>query len=94
MIINKESVVKYSVLKDNKQLFMSKYQLYLPSKEKLQEEINKSIDNLMIKDTSYKYNEESIYQTIVKALNEIITYRRKNPALDLVVIELGPESFK
>ena len=36
-----ETVVKYSVLKENKQLFASKYKLYLPSEEELIEEIEK-----------------------------------------------------
>ncbi len=30
-----ETVVKFSVLAENKQLFASKYQLYLPTKEQL-----------------------------------------------------------
>ena len=34
-----EAVVKYSVLKDNKQLFSSKYQLYLPTEDELIEEL-------------------------------------------------------
>ena len=36
-----ETVVKYSVLKENKQLFASKYKLYLPSAEELIEEIER-----------------------------------------------------
>jgi len=36
-----EAVVKYSVLKDNKQLFSSKYQLYLPTEEELSKELKK-----------------------------------------------------
>jgi len=35
------TVVKYSVLDDNKNLFVSKYQLYLPTVEELQEEIER-----------------------------------------------------
>ena len=35
-------VVKYSVLNDNKQLFASKYQLYLPTTEELQNLIEKT----------------------------------------------------
>ena len=34
-----EDIAKYSVLHDNKQLFMSKYKLYLPSEEELRAEI-------------------------------------------------------
>ena len=36
-----ETVVKYSVLKENKQLFASKYKLYLPTEQELIEEIER-----------------------------------------------------
>jgi predicted nuclease of restriction endonuclease-like (RecB) superfamily len=36
-----ETVVKYSMLKENKQLFASKYKLYLPSEKELIEEIER-----------------------------------------------------
>ncbi|MFH1825353.1 MAG: PDDEXK nuclease domain-containing protein [Candidatus Firestonebacteria bacterium] len=36
-----ETVVKYSVLKDNKKLFASKYKLYLPSKKELINELDR-----------------------------------------------------
>lgn len=36
-----ETVVKYSMLKENKQLFASKYKLYLPSEQELIEEIER-----------------------------------------------------
>ena len=36
-----ESVVKYSLPEDNKQIFASKYKLYLPSKKELEEELLK-----------------------------------------------------
>ena len=36
-----ETVVKYSVLKENKQLFASKYKLYLPTEKELIEEIER-----------------------------------------------------
>ncbi len=36
-----ETVVKYSVLKGSKQLFASKYKLYLPTEQELKEEINR-----------------------------------------------------
>jgi len=38
---NDETVVKYSVLKENKQLFASKYKLYLPTEQELIEEIER-----------------------------------------------------
>ena len=37
----KDTIVKYSVLNDNKNLFASKYQLYLPTEEELVREIQK-----------------------------------------------------
>jgi len=38
-----ETVVKYSVLKDNKQLFASKYKLYLPTEQELKEELEREL---------------------------------------------------
>lgn len=37
----KDTIIKYSVLNDNKNLFASKYQLYLPTEKKLALEIEK-----------------------------------------------------
>ncbi len=36
-----ETIVKYSVLKDNKKLFASKYKLYLPTEKELSEELER-----------------------------------------------------
>lgn len=36
-----ETIVKYSVLKENKKLFASKYKLYLPSEKELKDEIER-----------------------------------------------------
>ena len=36
-----ETIVKYSVLEDNKQLFASKYMLYLPTEEELERELKR-----------------------------------------------------
>ena len=36
-----EAVVKYSILKESKQLFASKYLLYLPTEEELKKEIER-----------------------------------------------------
>jgi len=44
-----ETVVKYSVLNDNKQLFATKYKLYLPSAEELKNEIEQSKLNYKLK---------------------------------------------
>ena len=40
-----ETIVKYSVLKGSKQLFASKYMLYLPTEKELKREIQKEINN-------------------------------------------------
>lgn len=39
------TVVKYSVLDENQQMFVARYRLYLPSEEELQAEINRERDN-------------------------------------------------
>ncbi|MDP2907974.1 MAG: PDDEXK nuclease domain-containing protein [Nanoarchaeota archaeon] len=39
----KEAIVKYTFPENNKQLFASKYKLYLPSKEELEEEVEKLV---------------------------------------------------
>ncbi len=44
-----ETVVKYSVLKDNKQLFASKYKLYLPTEEELKEELERELLHFKLK---------------------------------------------
>lgn len=38
-----ETIVKYSILKENKQLFASKYKLYLPTEEELIKEVEQEI---------------------------------------------------
>ncbi len=43
---NDKTVVEFSVLEENKQLFASQYQLYLPTKEQLIAEIERNIENL------------------------------------------------
>lgn len=45
----KDTLVKYSVLNDNKNLFASKYQLYLPSEEELVNEIEKQKEKFKYK---------------------------------------------
>lgn len=42
----KDTIVKYSVLNDNKNLFASKYQLYLPTEEELMNEVEEQKINL------------------------------------------------
>ena len=43
------TVVKYSVLNDNENLFVSKYQLYLPTEAELKAEIEKDIFELELR---------------------------------------------
>ena len=49
-----ETVVKYSVLKENKQLFASKYKLYLPSEKELIEEIERE-KTLIVREREARY---------------------------------------
>ena len=49
-----ETVVKYSVLKENKQLFASKYKLYLPSEKELIEEIERE-KAMIVREREAKY---------------------------------------
>ena len=46
----KDTIVKYSVLNDNKNLFASKYQLYLPTEEELAREIQKQKEEFEAKE--------------------------------------------
>ena len=41
-----ETIVKYSVLSEGKQIFASKYRLYLPNEESLKEELRREMDLL------------------------------------------------
>jgi predicted nuclease of restriction endonuclease-like (RecB) superfamily len=52
-----EAVAKYSILAENKQLFASKYKLYLPTEKQLEAELTKDrrlIENAMSKETEIK----------------------------------------
>lgn len=48
------TVVKYSVLNENRQLFASKYMLYLPTEEELQAEIERERE-LMVRERRQRY---------------------------------------
>jgi hypothetical protein len=50
-----ETVVKYSVMKDNKKLFASRYKLYLPTEEELKQEIKKERDDFLLEEERAKY---------------------------------------
>lgn len=52
-----ETIAKYSVLKDNRQIFASKYMLYLPTEEELQRELQR--ERLLIEKRSNKITESS-----------------------------------
>ncbi len=41
-----ESMVKYSVLNENQQLFASKYKLYIPTEEELKKELERERFNI------------------------------------------------
>jgi YhcG PDDEXK nuclease domain len=46
------TVVKYSILDDNRQLFASKYKLFLPSEEELAAELMRELEQLKLKKMS------------------------------------------
>ncbi|TAK40822.1 MAG: DUF1016 domain-containing protein [Saprospiraceae bacterium] len=46
-----DAIVKYSVLEDNRQLFASKYMLYLPTVEELAEELRREVAQLRMEAT-------------------------------------------
>ena len=48
------TVVKYSVIDDNENLFVSKYHLYLPTQEELKAEIEKDLLELELQNENYK----------------------------------------
>jgi len=52
-----QTVVKYSVLNENKQLFASKYMLYLPTEEELRKELEREKELFEIE---YKQNKNNI----------------------------------
>jgi predicted nuclease of restriction endonuclease-like (RecB) superfamily len=54
-----QTVVKYSVLKNSKQLFASKYQLYLPSEEELRIELERERDVALREDPTLYGGETS-----------------------------------
>jgi hypothetical protein len=43
------TIVKYSILSESKQIFASKYQLYLPTEKQLQEEIKREREEIDMK---------------------------------------------
>lgn len=52
-----ETIVKYSILEESKQIFASKYMLYMPTEEELKREINKDREILEIKESIHGDNE-------------------------------------
>ena len=51
------TIVKYSVLKENRRLFAAKYQLYLPTEEELQKELERERE-LFIRERAVPYSAE------------------------------------
>ncbi|MCB2299487.1 PDDEXK nuclease domain-containing protein [Clostridium tagluense] len=49
-----ETIVKYSILEESKQIFASKYMLYMPTEEELKREINKDREILEIEERMHK----------------------------------------
>ncbi|MBU3191319.1 DUF1016 family protein [Clostridium bowmanii] len=49
-----ETIVKYSILEESKQIFASKYMLYMPTEEELKKEINKEREILEIEERIHK----------------------------------------
>ncbi|MBZ9636173.1 YhcG family protein [Clostridium sp. FP1] len=52
-----ETIVKYSILEESKQIFASKYMLYMPTEEELKREINKDREILEVEEIMHE-NEE------------------------------------
>jgi hypothetical protein len=48
-----ETIVKYSTLSEDKQIFASKYQLYLPTEQELVAELEKEFNYLLNEDGSF-----------------------------------------
>lgn len=51
-----ETIVKYSILEESKQIFASKYMLYMPTEEELKREINKDREILEIEENLRSHN--------------------------------------
>lgn len=89
------AVAKYSILRRDNQIFMSKYKLYLPKKEELEREIEKQKEEYYFKNNDNKINDTeipyNIYQDIINAIKEITDLKIKNKDLKLAVVELGKD---
>ncbi|MBB6625093.1 DUF1016 domain-containing protein [Clostridium gasigenes] len=51
-----ETIVKYSILEESKQIFASKYMLYMPTEEELKKEINKDREILEMEERIHNYD--------------------------------------
>lgn len=51
-----ETIVKYSILEESKQIFASKYMLYMPTEEELKREINKDREILEMEERIHNYD--------------------------------------
>lgn len=53
-----KTIVKYSLLNDSKQIFASKYQLYLPTEEELRQELEREKQEIEIEKRLQQNKEE------------------------------------
>jgi hypothetical protein len=63
--LRSESIVKYSVLANNENLFASKYRLYLPTEEELKAELDRErelIERKMAEDESHLQTSDEVVQ--------------------------------
>ncbi|MCB2291019.1 PDDEXK nuclease domain-containing protein [Clostridium sp. CS001] len=56
-----ETIVKYSILEENKQIFASKYMLYMPTEEELKREINRDREIFEIEE---RMNEDEVVENL------------------------------
>jgi predicted nuclease of restriction endonuclease-like (RecB) superfamily len=59
-----ETVVKYSILEEDKQVFAAKYQLYLPSEQELESELKKEFAYLVDRDDKCAIDREGNFAVI------------------------------
>ena len=58
-----ETIVKYSVLEESKQIFASKYMLYMPTEEELIMELSKERQRFEIEESLAQYNIDALGKT-------------------------------
>ena len=89
-----EDVARYVL--QNERIFVSKYKLYLPTDNELKKLIEQEKNNYKIRNYDKKIKDDSEvnslnyidYETIIKALNEVIVLKQNKPNLNLVIVSL------